>query len=266
MELRDDFRNHPKIRRSSKNKNIHNLFIFNKSGICLYGKNFTNIYNFEENLVSSFFSALMSFTSEMMGDQIKTVEMSGIKFVIVQKEKFYYALLCHSIENLILLEDIVNKINLEILSYIESANITIDSEYFISSELDFKIDEIIEVTSANEFDLNKELKIIEFLKDLTFRDEFNGIILLTDKGKVIYSSLNGLDLKQFMKEVDFRAKIWNNNILKLFYTSKNNEIIFSEYLEDLYLVILIFDNETKFGVAEYYLHKVVDYIKKEINS
>ena len=68
-------------------------------------------------------------------------------------------------------------------------------------------------------------------------------------------------MKGFLREVDFRVKICNNNILKLFYTSKNGELIFSEYVGELYLVILVFDANIKFGMAEYYLHKLVNYIK-----
>ncbi len=63
---------------------IHNLFIFNKSGICIYGLNLTNLYPIEqEQLISSYFTALMSFTKELIGDKIKTVEMGGyIKLVV----------------------------------------------------------------------------------------------------------------------------------------------------------------------------------------
>ncbi|UCC18301.1 MAG: hypothetical protein JSV62_09300, partial [Promethearchaeota archaeon] len=49
------------IKRSYDNTNIHNLFIFNRSGICFYSKNFTDYFEMEKNLVSPFITAIMSF-------------------------------------------------------------------------------------------------------------------------------------------------------------------------------------------------------------
>jgi hypothetical protein len=65
----------------------------------------------------------------------------------------------------------------------------------------------------------------------------------------------------FLKELEFRVKICNNSILKMFYTSKNGELIFSEYLFDLYIIILIFDSKIRFGIAEFYLQKLVKKIE-----
>lgn len=252
-----------KIRRSSSEKNIHYLLIFNKSGICLFGKNITNIYKMiDRQLISAFFTALRAFTKELIGTNIKTIEMGGVKFVLIKKDLFYYGLLCDSIENLILLENIISKINSKFIDYVNKNNINIDSEYVNDRNWNFIIDNIINEIFSNEFDLKKEEKIIEYLSELSLNDEIAGIILLTDTGKVIYSSLNRIYLNNFLKEVDFRVKICNNSILKLFYTSKNKELIFSEYVEDLYFIILVFDSETKFGVAEFYLQKAVKIVKK----
>ncbi len=261
----------PKIKRSVKNRNIHNLFVFNRAGLCLYSRNFTSSFNMEEHLITAFFSALMSFTSEVIGNRIKIIEMEGeegkeVKFIIIEKGQLFYGLLCKSIENLILLEDIILKINSEILNFIKESKIKINTEYIYSDELDQVIDEIIEKNSSNVFDIEKEQKIIEYLEQMSYNDEIVGAVLITDKGKVLYSSLDSLNLKNFLKEVDFRIKIWNNSILKLFYTSKNKELIFSEYIEDLYFIIFIYDVTTKFGMAEYILTKTVKFIKKVLEE
>ena len=138
-------------------------------------------------------------------------------------------------------------------------------EYIYDKELNLIINKIVEDIFSKEFNLEKELKIIEELKKLASKDEINGLILLTDKGKVIYSSLDQLFLNNFLKEVEFRVKIFNNSILKLFYTSKNKELIFSEYVENLYFIILVFNSEIKFGIADLYLQKAVKIIKNGIN-
>jgi len=255
-----------RVTRSIKKSSIHNLFIFNPSGICIYGQNFTNYYKMERNLITSFFTALGSFTKEVIGNKFKTIEMGDVKFVIIQKNIFNYAFLCDTTVNIIYLENMVARINTHFINYITKNNVNIKIESVRDEHLTKIIDSIIRDTNRNEFDLMKEEAIIKYLKNIVLNDEIEGIILLTDLGKVIFSAINGIELRDLLKEVDFRVKICNNSILKLFYTSKNNQLIFSEYVEDLYFVILVFDVNTKFGVAEYYLHKVVKNIKNKLNS
>jgi len=261
MSIQDKSRLHSKIKRLDKNTTIHNLFIFNKSGICFYGKSFTDYYNMEKNLVSPFLTALMSFSKEMIGKKFKTIDMGDIKLAIFEKREIYYGVLCDTIENIILLEEVISKINIKLLDYINKNKINITAEIVYDSKLNDTINNIIDDTFSNEFDLEKEAKIIEYLKELTQNDEIDGTILLTNRGKLLYSSLNKIDLRTFLKEVDFRVKICNNSILKMFYTFKNKKFIFSEYVNDSYFVILVFDSKIKFGMAEFILSKIVQNIK-----
>lgn len=254
-----------KIKRSSEILSIHNLLIFNRSGICIYGNSFTDFFRIEqEQLISSYFTALMSFTKELIGDKIKTLEMGGgVKFVIFEKQNLYYGLLCDIDENILLLKAIISKIHKKFYKFVKKNNIKIDLEYVYDKDLDYIIKEIIKEISSREFDLEKEEDIINYLKNLNFNDELNDVIFLTDGGKILYSSAkNKLILRNILKEVDFRVKIYNNTILKLFYTSKDNRLIFSEYFNEKYLIVLIFDLKTKFGVAEFYLNKIVSKIIK----
>lgn len=261
MSIQDKSKLHSKIKRLSENTTIHNLFIFNKSGICFYGKSFTDYYNMEKNLISPFLTALMSFSKEMIGKKFKTIDMGDIKLAIFEKREIYYGILCDTIENIILLDEIISKINIKLLDYVNKNKINITNEIVYDSKLNRTIDDIIDDTFSKEYDLEKEEKIIEFLKDLNSKDEIDGTILLTDRGKLLYTSLNKVDIRNFLKEVDFRVKICNNSILKMFYTFKNKKFIFSEYVNECYFVILVFDLKIKFGMAEFILRKVVKNIK-----
>ncbi|MFX0042871.1 MAG: hypothetical protein ACFE8L_08155 [Candidatus Hodarchaeota archaeon] len=261
MSIQDKSRLHSKIKRLNKNTTIHNLFIFNKSGICFFGKSFTDYYDMEKNLISPFLTALMSFSKEMIGKKFKTIDMGDIKLAIFEKREIYYGVLCDTIENIILLDEIISKINVQLLNYIRKNKINITAEIVYDSELNNTINNIVEDTLSDEFDPEKEEKIIEYLKMLTANDEIEGATLLTDRGRLLYSSLNKIDLRTFLKEVDFRVKICNNSILKMFYTFKNEKFIFSEYVDDSYFVILVFDSKIRFGMAEFILRKVVENIK-----
>ena len=257
-----------KIKRGFNGVKIHNLFIFNRAGICIYGLNFSQIYTIEqEQLISSYFTALMSFTKELIGDKIKTVEMGGgIKLVVFEKGNLFYCVLSASFENLNLLEEIVAKIHAIFLKYIKKNDVKTDIEYVYDENLNFLVEDVIRGILSKEFDVKKEETIIDYFKELQQIDEIQGCILLTDRGNVIYSSLMDIELKKFLKQVDFRVKICNNSILKLFYTSRDNELILSEYINDLYFIILIFHAKTKFGVAEFYLQKIVSKICTILNQ
>ncbi len=262
MGIKDQSTMPPKIRRSFNNTIIHNIFIFNKSGICFYGKNFTDYFNVEKNLVSPFITALMSFSKEMMGKKFKTIEMGDVKIVIFEKGSINYSILCDSIENETFLEEIVLEIDKRLRLYLNKKKINIKAEIVYDSELIEILDKIIDTTLSSEFDLKVEEGIIEYIKEITLIDEIDGTILLTNRGKVIYSSYNKVDLKNFLKEVEFRVKIYNNSILKLFYTFKDRRFIFSEYVQNKYFIILVFDSHVKFGMAEHYLTRIVNSVKK----
>ncbi len=249
-----------KIKRFNENLNIHKLFIFNRSGICFYVKDFTDYFKIEENLVSPFITALMSFSKEMIGKKFRTIEMGDVKFVIFERGIINYNILCDSIENEMFLEDIISKINTRLTIYINKKKIDIDAEIAFESELIEVVDNIVDDILSNEFIIKSKEKIIEYMKELKQMDELNGTILLNDKGKVIYTSFNKIDLKIFLKEVDFRVKIYNNSILKLFYTFKDKRFIFSEYIQNKYFIILVFNSHVKFGVAECYLNKIAQSI------
>ena len=254
------------IKRSYDNTNIHNLFIFNRSGICFYGKNFTDYFEVEKNLVSPFITALMSFSKEMIGKKFKTLEMGDVKFVIFEKGSINYNILCDTIENEIFLEEIISKINKRLTTYMIKNKINIDKHIVYDGEFNEIIEEIVDDACSSEFNLKSEEQIIEYMKEINLIDEIDGVILLTDRGKVIYSSYNKLDLKNFLKEVEFRVKIYNNSILKLFYTFRDKRFIFSEYVQNKYFIILVFDSHVKFGMAEHYLTRIVNSVKTMLSN
>lgn len=256
-----------RIKRSSEILSIHNLLIFNRSGICIYGISFTDLFRLEqEQLISSYFTALMSFTNELIGDKIKALEMGGgVKLTIFEKNNLIYGLLCDTDENLIMLENIISKLHVKFIKYVKKNHIKTDLEYIYDDDLDNLVKEIIKEMSSKEYDVEKEEKVIKYLKSIKPNDQLNDIIFLTDGGKILYSSSRN-KTSQTLKEVDFRIKVYNNSILKLFYTSKDNELIFSEYFNEKYLIVLVFDLKTKFGVAEFYLNKIVSKITEFLNE
>ena len=257
-----------KVKRVPEKMNFHQILILNESGICIYKLNLSNLYLIdEEQLISSFFTALMSFTKELIGTEIKTVEMNNdLKIVVLKKEKLFYIILSDCIENIDLISELISKIDENFNAFIKKNEIHTELEFIHDVDLDDSMEEIIIDQLGNEFDLIKEKKIIDYLKGLNYEDQISGIIFLTNLGQLIYSSPKKPELRTFLKEVEFRVKICNNNILKLFYTSKDDKLIFSEYILNKYFIILIFDLNIRFGLADFYLQKIVKTIENCFNS
>ena len=250
------------IKKQTDNSLIHNLFIFNKSGVCFYGKNFTDYIKVEKNLLSPFITALMSFSKEMIGKKFKIIEMEDVKIVIFEKNSLYYGVLCNTVENLAILEDLISRVSQSLITYLIKNNIKLDAEIIHDSDLNDTIEGIINTALSCELESKQGKKVIQLLKNRYLTGEFEGIIFLTNRGKVVYSSFHKLDLRKFLNEVEFRVKICNNSILKLFYTFKDSKFIFSEYILNSYFIILVFGSDVKFGLAEHYLTKLVHKIKK----
>ncbi|MFX0029252.1 MAG: hypothetical protein ACFE8B_08585, partial [Candidatus Hermodarchaeota archaeon] len=178
----------------------------------------------------------------------------------------YYGVLCDTFENLTVLDEIISKIHQGIMSYLIKNKINIDAEIIYDRELNEVIEEVITNILTYELSTQKEIEIISYLKNVTSTDDIEGLIFLTDGGKVIYSSYNKLELRKFLRELDFRVKIYNNSILKLFYTFKDKKFIFSEYVLETYFIILVFNSNVKFGLAEHYLNRSVNKIKATISK
>ena len=261
LKLKEQLKSVSKIRRYPVYIGIHNLFIFRKSGICIFGKNFTQRYKVEENLLSAFFTAIRSFTQEVVGEKVNTVEMGKLKFTIIKKEEYYYGLLCDKNENMLILDDLIKKIHREYMTQIANHKIDKNVEHIKNIDFEKKIDGIIEVILSTEYDIKKEEKIIREFKKISKNSDVNGTILLTNKGRVIFSSLKSNEITKLLNEVDFRINSHNNAIVKMYYNNKSGDVILSENVNDLYFVILLFDNKTSIGLADYYLNKAVKSIK-----
>ncbi|MBD3211328.1 MAG: hypothetical protein GF311_01880 [Candidatus Lokiarchaeota archaeon] len=241
---------------------IHYFFIFNNAGMCLYARNYTNQYEMKDNLITAFCSALISFSLEMVGKQVKIIEMDQLKIIIIQRDDFFYGFLCDVHVNLLLLEDYVNKIDIRVRKFIKEKKINTNIQNVHHNTINKFIDNL--VYNKDSFKENKsiEYSIIRYLNDFIHNNELEGLVLLNNRGKIVYSSLNSINLQNLLRELDFRIQICNNSILKLFYSSKN-ELIYSEYINDQYFIVLIFDiKKTTLGMAEYHLKKVI----KNINS
>ncbi|MBY9007942.1 MAG: hypothetical protein KGD63_14465 [Candidatus Lokiarchaeota archaeon] len=240
--------------------NIHYLFVFNRAGICLYSRNFTNQYRMNDNLLSAFCSAIISFSQEMVGKKLKTVDMNSVKIVIFQRDIFFYGFLCDIKQDMETIKDYVNKIDDCLRNYVIEKKINTNVECIRDENINAFIDNLVR-NKTIQFSKKKEIKFLTFLKNLHMKNDIEGMVLLTNKDRIVYSSINPIKLKQLLNKLDFRIKIYNNSILRLFFTLEK-EIIYTEYIDDSYFIILLFDIKTQFGIVEHTSRKIINSLKK----
>ena len=106
----------------------------------------------------------MSFAKEMLKKKFKIIEMEDIKIVIFEKNMIYYGVLCDTLENLTVLDDLITKIHQMIMSYLIKKNVNIEAEIIYDNELNIVIEEVISTALSYELGSQKEIEIITFLK------------------------------------------------------------------------------------------------------
>jgi hypothetical protein len=248
---------------------IHSLFILNKTGACIYSRNFTEDFNsIEPNLITPFFSAIFSFSENVISQKTPEVlEMGGFRFVFQINKEFIYTILSDSSISLLFIKSRLKNITKEFESFLEQNEIE-DYEIVQNKDFDDNIDGII---TGDDIITNSKVlykKIIDLIKKLVYENEILGAALFAINGKVIYTSLPQDILLSSIKELEIRYMV-ANEFDKTFYSLENDQRVFSKHiripwkLEPL-LIVVLFDSGVPTGMAEVNLDKIVKNIENII--
>ncbi|MEJ2279626.1 MAG: hypothetical protein P8Y70_18075 [Candidatus Lokiarchaeota archaeon] len=121
------------------NNKIHYILIFNRYGICLFSLNLSNIYSIDENLISAFCSALISFSEEMIGNRVKTIEMGDKILSLIQNGCLFTGVLHEFIHSSTYVETKIKQINNIFQEYLEINKVNQRSQYIHDNQLNNKI-------------------------------------------------------------------------------------------------------------------------------
>jgi hypothetical protein len=240
---------------------IHSLFILEKNGACIYSRNFTDSFkNIEPNLITPFFSAIFSFSENVISKKTPEIlEMGGFRIVFKIHNEYIFAILSDSSVSLLFIKSRLLTIVEEFEDYIHSNDID-DYEEIQNPNFDNQINQII---AGQEEVLESEplyRKIVELIKSLVFENEILGAALFSSNGNVIYSSLPQEILLSSLKELEIRYAI-ANEFSTTFYSLENNQKIFSKIIKipwklDPLIMVILFDSTVPTGMAEVNLDKI----------
>jgi len=248
--------------------NIHSLFILNKTGACIYNINITSDFeNIEPNLITPFFSAIFSFSENVISKQNPEVlEMGGFRIVFKVHNDYILAILADSSASLLFVNSRLSNIAKAFDDFLLYNEIE-EFEIIENESFNIKIKTIIAGEEELEFSQALFRKIIDHMKKLMMQDEIIGSALFAINGNVIFSSLPHEILMSSLKELEIRNIVANEFDLT-FYSLENNQKIFSKMIDipwklDPLIIVVLFAN-TPLGMAEVLLEKIANTIQNII--
>ena len=246
---------------------IHSLFVLNKAGVCLYTQNFSKDFDLNVNLLTPFFSAIITFSETLVNRELEELEMSGLRFIFRIKKGFVFVLLTDISDSVLFITSRLLK-SVDVFSryYDQWEDVFKDSKQIENDNLDKEIDSLI----RGEEDLTKNsnfyLKTVDFFNNLVFQNEILGGALISTEGSLIYTSLPSDLLIGSIKELEIRFMTGAMHLPELYYSLENDQKIFStiiEHKEEIgYYMVLYFDKTVPLGLAQMNMTKVSKQMKK----
>ncbi len=246
---------------------IHSLFILKKTGICIYNRNFTTDFeNIEVNLITPFFSAIFSFSENVISKKTPEIlEMSELRFVFKIHEGFIFTILSDSSASLIFVNSRLSRIIDEFLDLFPDLSQVKDYQQIEEPKFDELVDSII--TGEEEIYLSKVFfqKIIDVFKALMYENEIVGAALLSIKGNVIYTSLPNEILVNSLKELEIRYRVGALTLPEMYSRLENGQKVVSKIIDipwklDPLLVVILYESTVPLGMAEVNLDKIANKI------
>jgi len=253
------------------NKKIHYLFILNEAGSCIYSKNFSQKFNdLNVDLITPFFSAIFSFTDEVISRKMEVLDFGDLRFIFKIEEKgLIFIILSESTENLLFISNILDKIAEAFIHGIK--NLKWDLQEVLQNPdfdklidgLILGIDEVLQFKSSEGY-----LETIEYISDQIQENEIVGVAILTSTGATIYSSLSEDVFNKTMRELEIRHQSKAIDITEHFYTLRNKQKVSEKFLnfdgiENLLLVIQ-FQASIQLGMVDFYTENIAEKIKSTL--
>ncbi len=241
--------------------NIHSLFILKKSGTCIYSRTFTDEINYDINLITPFFSAIFSFSENVISRKIEVLEMGGLRFLFKIIDDYIFVILSDSNVSILYANTRLTKTSDEFFERFPDNDSVVDYQEIEDEEFDKIIDQLItgkDVIFENEILYGK---IIKLFRDLISKNEIIGAAVLSLDGHIIYSVLPDEILARSLKELEIRFTVGTVNLPELFYSLENGQKVFSKLVEiswkrDNFIIVMLFESGVPLGMAEITLNKV----------
>lgn len=250
---------------------IHSLFILQEGGACIYQKHFSDQFKgVETDLITPFFSAILSFSERVVSKKLEVLEMSDLRFVFKKEKGYVFCLVSDEAENYLFINSRLELI-INVFFRNHADQITNDCELFEDIDFENRVKNIINGKSETKQIQNYAgyTKLIEYFSSLISQKELVGAAIVTTRGTIIYSSLTENVLFRSMRELEIRYMSGTFDLPELFYTLGNGQkvcervVSYKNFIN--LLVILQFDKEAQLGMVDYSADTIANKLKNLLN-
>jgi hypothetical protein len=250
---------------------IHSLVVMKRSGVPIYHRNFSEAFvNKDFTMISSFLSAILDFSSQVVSQKLSVLEMGDLRFFIrnSQDSEIIFLLLTDSTVSVLLIHERIDRIKKAFFNRI-SVNECEDTDCYIENEeIDKKMDSIISIKDDYS-DANIESIKKVFDHELSL-GEFQAGAVLSLKGDIYYSSLPIDFLHTTLKEIEIRTKSSASLLTgkPKFIWAAGENMLFSQTVklpifQAPVFCVLLFDSNTSLGMADFALEDMINKLSKQ---
>jgi hypothetical protein len=249
---------------------IHSLYIIRQSGVPVYQRDYSiAMKNVDPNLLSSFFTAIISFSRAVILKEIDVLDVGDLRFFFENSKELTFILVTDTSYSVLLVRERLKLIG---KAFFERFGSTFKNSDQVVEDKNFDqaIDAIIHL--KDDYSPNIMQPVQQFFADEILKGNFIAGALLSMTGTIYYSSLPAEYLHTSLKEIEIRIKtdattrFKKRDMPKLILQLGNRLIfsqsIFSEKLKAPVLVVLLFDATTNLGMADFTLETLLKELEK----
>lgn len=248
---------------------IHSLYILKSSGIPLYKRYYTDEFKkVDINLLTPFFSAIFTFSQELVNRKLDELEMSELRFTFKEENDFIF----------VLVSDTSVSVLFTSTRLISIADAFFREYYQLDKVREYqqiknpKFDEVIDTIIKGEDEVLESQKlypkIIDLFTNLILQNEIVGAALLSTKGSILYNSLPDELLLNSVRELEIRFMSGTLTLSEMFYSLQNGQKVFCSIISNIgafdFFIVLLFEKSVPLGMAEMNLFKCSKAIEKLI--
>lgn len=244
------------------------LYIVQSSGVPLYYQKFTEEFEDSEfPLVSSFFGAIMQFSEHVIKEKLNVIELGKFRIFFRYQQDLIFILITDNTSSILLVNERFDRI---VLTFYNCINVeeAIESNTLIEDEQLFqKFNTIMNLQDDFSDSDTSQIRSL-FEREITAGEIESGAIISL-KGEIYYSSLPLDDLHMALREIEIRTMVSSYNAAEgsKFILQTPKKTIFSRTLHipgfnDQAYIVLLFDNRTNLGMADFCLDDVCQKLEK----
>lgn len=243
----------------------HSIIVFKSSRIPIYYKHITSeLQSIDYNLFSSFLTAILQFSSQIVKQDLNIIEIGKYKFFIKKVDfDFTFVLISDFNVSSLLIQNQLKKFSdrfFQIISKEECRNLN----YCIENSI---IDaELIHFSTTLSNDNMVSIQAInQIIQNYADKEDLVGAALVSSQGQVFFSSLRDEDLQLCLKDLELRSMTQtividdNQKIIYQFGTKLFiSQIFYSKRILNVVSLSLLFDSaKTPLGMADMILEDIM---------